>query len=272
LKLLLKHKIYALLIVAVSFFIFNSNAALNFKKIEKFQKKLTLSLNASITIDDNELCLGEQAVITFEGFNGSPNYTFTYTINGGPEEEISTTNDETSITLSTELTTSGTFTYKLIKVEDGNGTIEDVDEEIVITVTDPPTISFTFTNDGACSNETIDFTSSVSGDGPFSYTWNFGDGNTSTEENPSHTYNSLGSGLQNFSVTLTVTDNNTCTSSVAEIVNVQNTPDISFFSGGTLKNCAAQGDGFEVEFYNSSISSSDITSYTFDWGDGSLRQ
>jgi len=77
LKLLLKHKIYALLIVAVSFFIFNSNAALNFKKIEKFQKKLTLSLNASITIDDNELCLGEQAVITFEGFDGSPNYTFT---------------------------------------------------------------------------------------------------------------------------------------------------------------------------------------------------
>ena len=268
-KLLLKHKIYAVLFIVVTFFIFNSNAALNFKEIEKFQKKLTLALTASITVDDNELCPGESALITFEGFDGTPNYTFTYIINGGSEEEISTINDENSVTLTAELTTSGTFTYKLIKVEDGNGTIEDVDEEIVITVTDPPSISFTFTNDGACSNETIDFTSSVTGDGPFSYTWNFGDGSTSTEENPSHTYNSLGIGLQNFSVTLTVTDNNTCTSSVAEIVNVQNTPDISFFSGGSLKNCAAQGDGFEVEFYNSSASSSDITSYTFDWGDGS---
>ena len=268
-KLLLKHKIYALLIVAVSFFIFNSNAALNLKKIEKFQKKLTLSLNASITIDDNELCLGEQAVITFEGFDGSPNYTFTYTINGGPEEEISTTDEETSISYTTELTTSGTFTYKLIKVEDGNGTIEDVDEEIVITVTDPPTISFTFTNDGACSDETIDFTSSVTGDGPYSYTWNFGDGNSSTEENPSHTYNSIGSGLQNFSVTLTVTDNNTCTSSVVEMVSVQNIPNISFFPENSLKNCLPEGGGFEVAFFNSSDSSSDIVSYTFDWGDGS---
>ena len=49
----------------------------------------------------------------------------------------------------------------------------------------------------------------------------------------------------------------------------QNIPNISFFSGGSLKNCAAQGDGFDVEFFNSSQSSSDITSYTFDWGDGS---
>ena len=268
-KLLLKHKIYAVLFLISLFSIFNSDAALNFKKIEKFQNNLTLPLNASITVDDNELCPGESALITFEGFDGTPNYTFTYIINGGSEEEISTINDENSITLTAELTTSGTFTYKLIKVEDGNGTIEDVDEEIVITVTDPPTISFTFTNDGACSDETIDFTSSVTGDGPYSYTWNFGDGNSSTEENPSHTYNSIGSGLQNFSVTLTVTDNNTCTSSVVEMINVQNKPNISFFSGGTLKNCAAQGDGFEVEFYNSSVSSSDITSYTFDWGDGS---
>ena len=174
LKLLLKHKIYAVLFLISSFSIFNSDAALNFKKIEKFQKNLTLPLNASITVDDNELCPGEQSVITFEGFDGTLNYTFTYTINGGPEEEISTSDEETSIIYTTELTTSGTFTYKLIKVEDGNGTIEDVDEEIVITVTDPPTISFTFTNDGACSDETIDFTSSVTGDGPYSYTWNFG--------------------------------------------------------------------------------------------------
>ena len=150
-KLLLKHKIYAVLFIVVTFFIFNSNAALNFKEIEKFQKKLTLALTASITVDDNELCPGESALITFEGFDGTPNYTFTYIINGGSEEEISTINDENSVTLTAELTTSGTFTYKLIKVEDGNGTIEDVDEEIVITVTDPPSISFTFTNDGACS-------------------------------------------------------------------------------------------------------------------------
>ena len=36
-----------------------------------------------------------------------------------------------------------------------------------------------------------------------SYAWNFGDGNSSTEANPTHTYNSAG----NYTATLTVTDN-----------------------------------------------------------------
>ena len=252
-----------------SFFIFNSDAALNYTEIKKNLKKSTLVLTASIVTDDEELCLGEETTITFEGSEGAPNYIFTYTINAGPEQTISTTGSDNAVSLDFLPTSSGTYTYTLVKVEDSDGTIEDEGEEIVITVTDPPTISFTFTNDGACSNETIDFTSSVSGDGPFSYTWNFGDGNTSTDENPSHTYNTTGIGLQNFSVTLSVTDDNTCISSVSEMVVVQNIPNISFFSGGSLKNCAAQGDGFDVEFFNSSQSSSDITSYTFDWGDGS---
>ena len=266
-KISLKYKIYAVLFIV--FFIFNSDAALNYTEIKKNLKKSTLVLTASIVTDDEELCFGEETTITFEGSEGAPNYIFTYTINAGSELEISTTGSENAVSLNFSPTSSGTYTYTLVKVEDSDGTIEDVDEEIVITVTSPPSISFTFTNDGACSNETIDFTSSVSGDGPFSYTWNFGDGNTSTDENPSHTYNTTGIGLQNFSVTLSVTDDNTCTTSVSEMVGVQNIPNISFFSGGSLKNCAAQGDGFDVEFFNSSQSSSDITSYTFDWGDGS---
>src|SRR5690606_2855895 len=40
-----------------------------------------------------------------------------------------------------------------------------------------------------------------------SWFWNFGDGNTSTEQNPSHTYNQLG----NFNVSLSVTDAYGCT-------------------------------------------------------------
>jgi PKD repeat protein len=270
LKLILKHKIYVVLFLISLFSIFNSDAALNFKKIEKFQKSLTLPLNASITVDDNELCPGEQSVITFEGFDGSPNYTFTYTINGGPEEEISTTDEETSISYTTELTTSGTFTYKLIKVEDGNGTIEDVDEEIVITVTDPPTISFTFSNDGACSGEIIQFTSNSSGEGTLSYNWNFGDGSTSTEQNPDKVYNIEGNGSQIFSVSLIVTDANGCNTTEIKDIQVQKIPDITFFSGsGSFVNCSdGSSESFNLELFNSSASSSEITSYTINWGDG----
>ena len=265
-----KNKTFIVSLFLIYAMLLNSYAGLNYTEIKINKKKLTTTITPSIAAAADELFLGEQTVITFEGFDGDPLHTFTYTLNGGSDETISTTNDENSVTLNTSIISLGTFTYTLIKVEDSFGNIEIVDQDLTITVTDPPTISFVFTNDGACSNETIDFTSSVSGDGPFSYKWDFGDGNTSTDENPSHAYNTTGNiGLQDFSVKLLVTDNNTRASSVSEVVSIQNIPNISFFSGGSLKNCAIQEDGFDVEFFNSSQSSSDITSYTFDWGDGS---
>jgi len=57
---------------------------------------------------------------------------------------------------------------------------------------------------------TVSFTCSPSGgELPYRYFWDFGDGRTSTERNPSHVYNSTGT----FSATVTVTDN---TSDIAQ--------------------------------------------------------
>jgi len=54
------------------------------------------------------------------------------------------------------------------------------------------------------SDETIEFTSSVvGGTPPYYWHWKFGDGDTSDEQNPLHVYVSKG----NYTVTLTVTDN-----------------------------------------------------------------
>jgi gliding motility-associated-like protein len=57
---------------------------------------------------------------------------------------------------------------------------------------------------------TINFTNTSTGSGTLSYLWNFGDGNTSTAANPTHTYNSTG----NFTVTLTVTSSAGCVNTV----------------------------------------------------------
>jgi PKD repeat protein len=67
---------------------------------------------------------------------------------------------------------------------------------------DPPTSSFT----AAATGLNADFTdTSISGGGPIvSWLWNFGDGNTSTQQNPSHTYAAQGT----YTVTLTVEDGN----------------------------------------------------------------
>src|SRR5581483_7749697 len=49
----------------------------------------------------------------------------------------------------------------------------------------------------------VSFTGSATGGtAPYSYSWNFGDGSSSTAQNPSHTYSSAGT----FTATLTVTD------------------------------------------------------------------
>src|SRR3989442_13966889 len=70
----------------------------------------------------------------------------------------------------------------------------------------PPTANFT----SSCSGLTCSFTSTSSDpDGSIaSYSWAFGDGGTSTAQNPSHNYATGGS----YTVTLTVTDNQGATS------------------------------------------------------------
>lgn len=52
----------------------------------------------------------------------------------------------------------------------------------------------------------ISFTNSSTGTGVLSYSWNFGDGGTSTQANPTHNYTSAG----NYTVTLITSNNNGC--------------------------------------------------------------
>jgi len=66
-----------------------------------------------------------------------------------------------------------------------------------------------------CLNNAVNFTSSVQIPNQFEtlldgYYWDFGDGNSSTEENPSHTYDNLGQ----YDVTLQVSLDNGCTYSI----------------------------------------------------------
>lgn len=58
-------------------------------------------------------------VITFTGANGTPPYTFTYSINGGANQTVSTTTGS-SVTILASTTTVGTFNYNLISVRDSS--------------------------------------------------------------------------------------------------------------------------------------------------------
>ncbi|TXE15119.1 PKD domain-containing protein [Seonamhaeicola algicola] len=141
----------------------------------------------------------------------------------------------------------------------------------------PPVIDFTFNNSGACSGTQVNFTSSVSGAGPFTYLWNFSDdGSTSTNNNPSHTFNAVGCGTRNVNVTLTVTDTNGETSSITKAVPLLEKPNLNFYDIDAEANFTPQFDNcgnntsdpsYTVNVGNRSTGSC-ITSYDIDWGDG----
>lgn len=73
----------------------------------------------------------------------------------------------------------------------------------------------------------VNFTGDQSYDpenGELTYLWNFGDGNTSTDANPSHNFTA--GGIMTYTVSLTVTDDQTQTNLTDLIISLNNTPPV----------------------------------------------
>ncbi|MCC5805822.1 MAG: PKD domain-containing protein [Opitutales bacterium] len=98
---------------------------------------------------------------------------------------------------------AGSFNPTLV-VRDDNGGF-DASRRSVTVANQPPVAVVDWSIGGGTAPLTVDFDGSGSYDpdgGPVSFLWDFGDGNTSTEVNPSHTFTAPG----DYTVTLTVTD------------------------------------------------------------------
>ena len=93
----------------------------------------------------------------------------------------------------------------------------------------PPIASFTYTPENPFVNQTITFdaSSSYDPDGTIvSYEWDFDDGNTATGKIVNHVYSSA----DEYTVTLTVTDNSSAKNSTSKVVTV--IPEVEFFDTG----------------------------------------
>jgi PKD repeat protein len=109
----------------------------------------------------------------------------------------------------------GTYTVQLTGISSQNGCPATVSSDVL--VVGLPTADFSAPSFDGCTPFTITFANNSSG-GDF-YTWDFGDGNTSTDEMPTHTY------LQEntYTVSLIVTDDFGCSSDTA-VLNVTSHP------------------------------------------------
>ncbi len=115
-----------------------------------------------------------------------------------------------------------------------------------------PTASFTATN--VCFEQATDFTDASTGS-PTSWNWDFGDGNSSTLQNPSHIYAAAGT----YSVKLIVQSGIGCQDSSQQTINVRPKPVASFIADTV---CAQS----PTTFTNTTTGAN---SYTWDFGDGS---
>lgn len=152
---------------------------------------------------------------------------------------------------------AGTYAVTLTATDDGGASDTTT---VTVTVTEPnqqPSASFSW----FCSDLTCDFTDESSdADGTVvSRSWSFGDGWSTNATNPSHTYPAPGA----YTVTLTVTDDDTATGSYSADVTVVepgDAPTASFTSSCVDLSCTFTD--------TSSPGTGPIVSWSWDFGDG----
>ena len=157
-------------------------------------------------------------------------------------------------------TAPGSYDVTLI-IESSSGCSDTTTQSI--TVNDPPEVEFTYSP--ACMGEDIQFTV----DGTITdianvstWSWSFGDGQTSNLQDPTHNYTSPG----DYDVTLSIETNDGCTASITHTVTVNPLPNAQFdYSAPTC-----QGDS--IHFMNlSSSPNGPIVKWEWDFGDGTSQ-
>lgn len=140
----------------------------------------TIKVNPSPTgtiLGTIDVCLNAtNPPITFTGSAGNAPYTFTYNINGGTNQTITTLSGN-SATLNAPTNALGIYTYNLINVQDSNATscLNTISQSAIVTVNSAPTINLQpLANQSICVGGSIQTSLTVSfnnGTGTPTYQW-----------------------------------------------------------------------------------------------------
>jgi PKD repeat protein len=175
---------------------------------------------------------------------------------------------------------AGTGTISVTETNSATGCSKTVSKNNVIIhnlpiadFTPPPPSTF------GCSSIPINFyDASTSSDGIINqWNWNFGNGpfpnNTSTLQNPSHSFSAFGTGSQLFNIQLVATTNFGCKSTIVHSLTVNRSPDPSIDDANPIladrwRHCVgAGGPNVTLFINNTSTTSVSNTHYHIDWSD-----
>ncbi|SEO66465.1 PKD repeat-containing protein [Halorientalis persicus] len=159
----------------------------------------------------------------------------------------------------------GAYTARLT-VTDDNGTTAIDSVTVVVEGNDPPMPSLTASSTTVEPEQSITFDGAGSSDPDgsiISYEWDFGDGTTATGQQVTHAYADSGS----YAATLTVTDDDGATASNSVSITVQGDDSLIASAAGSPGEVMT-GDTVTFDGSDSSASNGTITSYEWDFGDG----
>ena len=187
------------------------------------ETQATFTLNEKLEVEftsEDSLCFTNNS-FNFDGtVSGPPSSVFTW--NFGPNASISSSTD--TDVFNVNFNTTGSIPITL------TGTFENCIESVThnIYIFQEPNVDFMLMPGRQCVPFSANFVDLSSSETPILYNWDFGDGNTSTEQNPIHVYTQIGQ----FPVTLSITTSDGCvgtfTITKVDLVDVHPKPEANF--------------------------------------------
>jgi len=179
-------------------------------------------------------CMGDSAMLDA----GNPGNFYLWTPGGATTQTIT-------------VTTAGQYS---VVITNSNGCSGAVNTTVMVNPLPQPG----FSANGGCAGQPVNFTDTTNlASGTISqWSWDFGDGNYSLQQNPVHAYASSGS----FVVTLSVTSDSGCTASFSQSINTASLPVANFSSNGACVFSPVQ--------FSDGSSGGTITAWNWNFGDG----
>ena len=199
------------------------------------------------TFPGGSLCMNNEVAFTntSTGETG-PAVTWTWDFNG----EGSSSAMDTTFTF----TTPGSKTIELKSSIPGCASVV----QKTIFIEEAPTTDFSF--DNVCNGQTTTFTDLTAGNNLTAWNWDFGDGNNSTSQSPTHVYTSPGQ----YDVTLTVSNSTGCSTVYTQTVYNHNIPTVDFTNDLACSSSP-------IQFTDQSlVQNANLAAWEWNFGDGNM--